>query len=139
MVFYSKGLQFECTQCSNCCRHDPGYVLLSSKDTRLLLDFLVIPQEEFIHTYCKKIFLGGLSQLSLIEKANYDCIFWSEDGCRVYEARPLQCRTYPFWAPILKTEETWLAESRHCPGINRGKFHEPEKIEASLREQKEQI
>ena len=35
-VFYSDGLRFECTRCSRCCRHTPGYVFLSENDVERL-------------------------------------------------------------------------------------------------------
>ena len=42
------------------------------------------------------------------------CIFLdrSTNQCRIYEARPIQCRTYPFWTPIMASVATWNAECR---------------------------
>jgi len=39
------------------------------------------------------------------------CIFLQDDKtCSIYEARPVQCRTYPFWPRIMKSREAWRQE-----------------------------
>ena len=42
------------------------------------------------------------------------CIFLGDDGkmCTIYEARPVQCRTYPFWPNIMQSKEKWDEECR---------------------------
>ena len=64
---------------------------------------------------------------SLTEKANHHCIFW-EDGCRVYDARPTQCRTYPFWKEVVRDSRSWNEEGRFCPGIDGGRFYDKTEI-----------
>lgn len=127
--FYSKGLQFECTQCGHCCRHEPGYVFLSENDLNQLLEYLSISQDEFVEKYCRIIDIGFFKRISLIEKPNNDCIFWQKGlGCSVYNARPLQCHSYPFWHAVVDSEESWKEESESCPGMNRGLLHSEEEI-----------
>lgn len=127
--FYENGLRFECTQCSKCCRYDPGYVFLSYNDLERLLKYFKISETEFIDKYCRKVDMGDKNRLSLIEKENYDCIFWSNGSCEIYESRPLQCRSYPFWEPFLINKKTWDAEAQSCPGMNRGVLVNKEKID----------
>ena len=54
---------------------------------------------------------------SLIEYDNGDCVFF--DGktrkCRVYAARPRQCRTWPFWDSNIRTPEAWAETCEVCP------------------------
>ena len=127
--FYKNGLQFSCTQCGHCCRHDPGYVFLSEADVEQAINFLSISEDEFIEKYCTIVDIGFFKKVSLQEKSNYDCIFWQDGvGCSIYEARPLQCRSYPFWPSILESRETWDQEAKHCPGMNRGPLHGEEEI-----------
>ncbi|MDR2767278.1 MAG: YkgJ family cysteine cluster protein [Treponema sp.] len=119
--FYERGLRFSCTRCSVCCRRDPGYVFLSRNDARLLASQLEIGYSVFVESYCRWVDPDGEGKtLSLREKANYDCILW-DGGCTVYQNRPLQCRTFPFWAENLASPENW--NRLDCPGINRGKTH----------------
>jgi len=127
--FYENGLKFECTQCSKCCRFDPGYVFLSYNDLDRLIKFFKLSETEFIDKYCRKVDMGEKNRLSLLEKGNFDCIFWSNGGCEIYEARPLQCRSYPFWKPFLINKKDWDAESESCPGMNQGLVVSKKKID----------
>ena len=139
--FYAQGLYFSCTRCSACCRYETGYVYLSQKDVSLLLAALCICEEEFLKVYCRwSPIENGISRLSLKEKSNYDCIFWTdglrsntgEGGCLVYEARPLQCRAFPFWSSVINTKKSWKLTGKSCPGMNRGILHPRESIEKWL-------
>ncbi len=131
--FYKDGLRFECTRCSACCRFDPGYVFISANDLKKLTDFFKMEKRAFVEKYCRIVNVGGSRRLSLNERKNYDCIFWEKGGCRVYEARPLQCRSYPFWRPFLESEDAWNREAQNCPGINRGNLHSGKVIENWLK------
>jgi Fe-S-cluster containining protein len=131
--FIEQGLQFGCTRCSACCRHESGYVFLSKADIVRLHQHLNISEEEFLTRYCRVVPMATETRVSLIEQANHDCVFWHNDtnGCMVYDARPLQCQSYPFWPQIL-TPENWLAEGFSCPGIGQGKRYSYEEILAIL-------
>gem|GEM_PF-157481 len=135
--FYEQGLRFECTQCSLCCRFEPGYVFLSEKDIKDISTGLNIKPNTFIDKYCRVVITETGMRLSLKEKSNYDCIFWKNGGCTIYSFRPLQCRSYPFWQASLKTEQTWNQLEESCPGINRGRLNSKELIEYWLEKEKE--
>lgn len=111
--------RFECARCSACCRHDPGFVFLSEEDLGSLLAHAGMGRDAFIEAHCRWVDRGDGEVLSLREKPGYDCEFW-DGGCTVYEARPLQCRTYPFWPSLIATPGAWEAEALSCPGIGRG-------------------
>ncbi len=128
---------FSCQQCSHCCRHEPGYVYLSGKDLTKLCHWFNLDSKVFISKYCRFVpYYDGSEVLCLQEKRNYDCIFWN-NGCTVYESRPVQCRTYPFWNSIIKNRETWDEESAHCPGINKGRSFSTAEIHERNTEYKE--
>lgn len=131
-AFWTEGLRFSCTQCSHCCRHESGYVFLSPSDLSAISGFLRISDDECIEKYCRWVPFGFIEHLSLREHHNRDCVFWQDGGCTVYDARPAQCRTYPFWSTIVETEVDWMRESRECPGIGIGRRHYPEDIEAAI-------
>jgi uncharacterized protein len=46
----------------------------------------------------------------------------------VYEARPRQCRTWPFWETTTKTEQAWALTAEGCPGCNQGELIPSEEI-----------
>ena len=60
---------------------------------------------------------------------NGDCVFF--DGktrkCRVYAARPRQCRTWPFWDSNIRTPEAWAATCEVCPGSGTGRLYQLER------------
>jgi Fe-S-cluster containining protein len=134
--FYAKGLRFSCTRCSSCCRYESGFVFLSRKDAELLAERLKMNYTDFVKTFCRWVPApGGKEQLSLVEKANFDCVFWDE-GCEVYDCRPLQCRSFPFWESIMLSETVW--NGLDCPGKDRGTLYGPDEIEAYLGKRREE-
>lgn len=129
---YDGGLKFSCRQCSFCCRGFPGVVLMDETDLERLAKWADVTREQFIQMYCRWVESDdGFEYLSLREKRNMECIFWN-NGCESYEARPVQCRTYPFWTKVLESRETWDEEGKSCPGINSGENHPQEEIETEL-------
>ena len=132
-TFYSHGLRFSCERCSACCRHEEGFVYLSGKDTSLLGTALNMDFHEFTKVFCRWVpALNGTVKLSLKEKSNFDCIFWEQNGCSVYEARPLQCRAFPFWHSVLSSKKNWNLTAQSCPGIGQGKLHSRDSIKKWL-------
>jgi Fe-S-cluster containining protein len=148
--WYGGGLRFTCTQCGNCCTGPPGYVWISKEEIGRLAKHLRIGAAEVIEQYCRKV--GG--KYSLRETRNssgqYDCIFLKEEksadkngvvhskrACTVYEARPLQCRTWPFWEGNLQSPQRWKHAAERCHGMNFGsRIFSREQIE-SLRDAKD--
>ncbi|MDR3335401.1 MAG: YkgJ family cysteine cluster protein [Treponema sp.] len=129
---FTEGLCFSCTRCSTCCRYESGFVFLTKKDANLLAATVQVDYTDFVDTYCRWVPMGqGREQLSLREKPNYDCIFW-ENGCSVYEGRPLQCRTFPFWEVLLAVPGAWQAAAASCPGMGTGMLHTQDEIEAAI-------
>ena len=115
-----------------------GYVFLSKNDLKALVEHEAISEQDFLEKYCRTIDLGGIKRVSLIEKPGYDCIFWTEEGCQVYQARPVQCRTYPFWITYLEDEEDWKALAADCPGVGKGGIVSREEIEKRIAERQDE-
>lgn len=123
--WYVAGLAFECSQCGRCCAGpEEGYVWLTSDEADEIARFLGITSEQMHKRYIRRIH----RRLSLLEDpATHDCVFLqpngscSGKGCSIYEARPMQCRTWPFWPTNLARPENWIDAGMRCPGINRGK------------------
>jgi Fe-S-cluster containining protein len=136
--FWEQGLDFSCRSCGHCCRHEPGYVFLSETDLLKLARHRNMSTEKFTDKYCRTVDLGITTRLSLRETESFDCIFWDR-GCTVYEARPLQCRTYPFWPAILSSPEEWENEAKECPGINSGKHHSAREISRALKKREREV
>jgi len=116
----SRPHRFVCVRCNQCCGGQPGYVWLSQKDLEALSNYLHVSKRTFAFEYCRPVNIGITLTLSLKEKENHDCIFLGREGCVVYEVRPAQCRTYPFWESVLEDEQRWTEEGNACPGIGQG-------------------
>jgi hypothetical protein len=72
-------------------------------------------EEEFKRRYTR-IVEGQLCLVDLPGSA--DCVFLKEKRCSVYESRPVQCRTFPWWLHNLQTPKQWKEAAKDCEGIN---------------------
>jgi len=124
--WFDGGLRFECTQCGDCCTGSPGYVWVNAEEIRQLAEHLGLPIEEFEQKYVRKV---GVRK-SLVEYSNCDCVFFDGEArkCTVYEARPRQCRTWPFWDSNVRTPEAWQRTCEVCPGSGQGQLVPVEQI-----------
>jgi Fe-S-cluster containining protein len=130
--WYSKGLRFECTRCSNCCKThgDYSFVYMVDLEVAQIAGYLGLEEEEFRLKYCSKD-----QGWTVINPGHATCPFLTEEGgCGVYPVRPMQCRTWPFWAENLKPEVWAEAVVKTCPGIGKGPLHSAEEIERIAQE-----
>jgi len=131
--WYASGLRFECTGCGACCTGPPGYVHFNDDEAQAMANRVGLTTEQFRKAYARKSPMGW----SLREHKTahgYDCVFLdriTQPGkalCKVYNDRPAQCRTFPWWPEILSSEKAWKATGRECEGIGRGDFVPIERI-----------
>jgi len=127
------GLRFSCTMCGNCCSGPEGYVLIDDDEADALAKRLNLPLHEFLERFARVTSLG----VSLTEKLSpfgRDCVFLDRDTipgkavCGVYEDRPKQCRTWPFWSSVIKSRSTWDRTKRTCPGLGKGTHYSVQQI-----------
>jgi Fe-S-cluster containining protein len=128
--WYKDGLRFECVRCGGCCRGEPGYVWVRGPEVAAMAQLLDMDFREFMDKYCRAAF----GDVSLKELPNGDCVFWSEEGCRIYPVRPVQCRTFPFWREYVRSARSWRRAGRRCPGVGRGRLFSAEEIQQRVRE-----
>tara|TARA_Y100000768_G_C23673914_1_gene539028 strand:- start:210 stop:677 length:468 start_codon:yes stop_codon:yes gene_type:complete len=133
-VNYNNGIRFECQGSGNCCvsRNSYGYVYLSEDDLKRFSKYFKISLKNFKDKYCHTT--DGY--IHLVEKPEFEgnCIFLKEKKCSVYESRPSQCRTWPFWNENMNTK-VWNKDiSINCPGIGKGKLLNKKEIEKLLKE-----
>ncbi|MDA1043982.1 MAG: YkgJ family cysteine cluster protein [Verrucomicrobia bacterium] len=100
--------RFHCTQCGNCCRM-PGEVRLKGEDVSALAAFLDLSERDFIESHTR--LTNDRKALSLKDTPDGSCCFLASDNtCRVNEAKPLQCRNFPFTWRYLNAVDV-------CPGV----------------------
>ena len=125
MSFYDDGLRFSCIYCGDCCRISDGYVWLTHDSERAICERLDIDDEEFRSLYTEIVD----KMVALKSFPNGDCIFYDEkDGCKIYDVRPLQCKTFPFWPDNVRSSQHWQRAGKICPGIDNGKLHNKDEI-----------
>ena len=129
--WYQDGLRFACTKCGNCCTGSPGFTWVSEDEIDRLAVRLGLDREAFIRKYTRSVWRDGEERRSLTELRRGDCVFWvAGTGCSVYQDRPRQCRTWPFWRSNLTERDDWAAAARECPGMDRGALHHVAEIAA---------
>ena len=126
--WYKDGLQFTCSGCGDCCSGAPGFVWVNKEEIAAIAKCVDMEIDAFEKKYVREV---GVRK-SLIEKKNYDCIFLDSKTrkCQVYEARPRQCKTWPFWDSTVRTPEDWAHTCEVCPGSGTGRLYQLGEIEA---------
>lgn len=127
--WYRDGLAFGCTRCGACCTGAPGYVWVTIEEIKRIASHRGETLQEFSSRFVRQV---G-SKFSLIERPGGDCIFWDHSrGCTVYEARPIQCRTWPFWPENVQSPDDWEYVKKGCPGAGQGRLFTVEEILESV-------
>jgi hypothetical protein len=116
LPWYHAGLNFKCTECGQCCTGSPGYVWVKEDEILEMATFLNLSIEEFSKRYIRK----AHGRFSLIEDPKtFDCVFLeNKKKCRLYGARPKQCRTFPWWPENLASKASWQETAKRCEGID---------------------
>jgi len=129
--WYADGLRFKCSQCGDCCTGAPGFVWVNQDEINALAALVGVDVEKFEQKYVRKV---GVRR-SLVEFPNGDCVFFDGEArkCTVYDARPRQCRSWPFWESNLRSPETWKQTCEVCPGSGKGKLVPVERIIEQLK------
>jgi len=151
---FNRGIYFSCQMCGECCRgFEEGEVYLYLDDIEHLIKFLNLKgknkKRRFAKKYLKIIddsfkWKKPGSQKAVIYKYktlgfkftgdDEHCEFLDENNCCiVHEARPFQCRCFPFWKMMVSNKKTISQYSKKCVGLKaslnkQGKFYSYEEI-----------
>ena len=115
--FFDQGLRFACRQCGGCCVGEPGTIYVFPSEIEVIAASLSLSVDAFTAQYL----FPFKDSFSIKEDDDGRCLFF-EDGCTIYDIRPLQCRTFPFWFSNLRSEKLWRHIERQCPGIGSGRL-----------------
>lgn len=127
--WYRGGLSFQCTGCGNCCSGPAsGFVWVNDEEIQSLANKLgMTDTDAFERKFVRRV--GN--RKSLVEYSDGDCIFLDPGSrsCIVYESRPSQCRTWPFWSSNLASPAAWGKAAQSCPGCNQGRLYSLKEID----------
>lgn len=131
--WWKEGIQFQCQGSGKCCvsRGEYGYVYLTLEDRRRFAKHFGLPTQRFTREYCQKDDNGYFHLNDFVGA----CRFLENNRCSVYEARPTQCRTWPFWPETLSAKGWKKEVAAYCPGVGKGKTWSRAEIEEQLRAQ----
>jgi Fe-S-cluster containining protein len=121
LKWYNEGLRFECKQCQTCCKN---FIRNGKRVASVYLKVSEIGNFDF-----SKLDVVSPVSIVLKVKENGDCIFLGPEGCTVYDKRPEQCRTYPFWSELMDNKRQWDFLGKSCHGIGKGRLYSLEEIE----------
>ena len=102
-------------------------------DRRRMAKALGVSASAFTRRYCAKT--KGWWHL---RSEGRDCLFLDGTRCAVYDGRPKQCRTWPFW-PEHMDAKTWSREiESFCPGVGKGRLYKKNEILERLRQHEDE-
>lgn len=111
-----------CSSCQGrCCTGESGYIYVNKNEIEKIAELLNLDINKFVSKYLfKKGYKYSIKES--VFNDSHECIFYDRDsnGCKIYDARPLQCKTFPFW-DYYKTRVKELVEE--CPGIREGNLN----------------
>jgi len=106
-----------CNSCGGaCCIGESGYIWVSMNEIETIAKELNLSVEDF----AKRYLIRAKNRYSLTEyydkELGYACIFFDKATrqCKIYNARPTQCRTFPFWKDFKENINELMQE---CPGV----------------------
>ena len=127
-VWYENGLRFRCTMCGHCCTNhgDSSYVFLTTAELVRLATALDLEVTTF-----KKRYTTRVDGYLVLRDAGDRCVLLGADSrCTAYDARPRQCRSWPFGPSTRENETSEDAVQSICPGAGRGTLYSFEEIHA---------
>jgi Fe-S-cluster containining protein len=120
-------MPFDCTSCGKCCK-TKGSVWMSPTETLHAARFLTMSTEAFIYQYASHTLAGDDDNEHEVwiqiknDPTGTACVFLENNQCRIYEARPVQCSSYPFWSHLMKSEAAWDDEVRFTDENDSGPY-----------------
>ena len=88
-----------CESCQGkCCTGESGYIYVNKTEIENISTLLDMPIKEFVNQYLfKKMYKYSIKEV--VYNGSYECVFYDREsnGCTIYDARPMQCKTFPFW------------------------------------------
>ncbi|MEZ4871893.1 MAG: YkgJ family cysteine cluster protein [Bdellovibrionales bacterium] len=131
--WYENGIQWQCQGSGKCCTShgEYGWVFLTKKDIKRFAAYFGVSVPQFKKLYCDQA--DGVWHLKESSK-NDDCMFLINKKCSVYEARPSQCRTWPFWPDTISARAWKKDVASFCPGVGKGRIVDKKEIETNLAE-----
>jgi len=135
---FEHGVNFSCQMCGDCCRgFDQGEVYLYKEDIIRLSQFLKLVGQDGLRKFAKK-YLKVIENTFFWKEPGAErgktfrfhtlafaftgddehCLFLVDNKCSIHEARPFQCRCFPFWKMMVSSRKNYIDYSKKCNGLS---------------------
>ena len=119
--WFDKAISFACTSCGKCCKSYKNQikVYVNIAEALQISDHIDMDIKDFQQKYIEIHYDQDSNELISLKSndTKSNCIFLKENQCSIYQVRPTQCRTYPYWPQIMLDKASWLEEAKACEGI----------------------
>ena len=144
------GIEFSCQKCGACCRgFKEGEVYLYKDDIARLAKLLNLTSKASLRNFAKEYLKvvndsffwkepGAVRAKTYRYKTlgfkftddDEHCHFLKDNECTIHDARPFQCRCFPFWQMLVSSKKNFVDYSKKCPGLKvlKGKHYTREEI-----------
>ena len=144
------GIEFSCQKCGACCLgFKEGEVYLYKDDIARLAKLLNLTSKASLRDFAKEYLKvvndsffwkepGAVRAKTYRYKTlgfkftgdDEHCHFLKDNKCTIHEARPFQCRCFPFWQMLVSNKKNFVDYSKKCPGLKvlKGKHYTREEI-----------
>ena len=115
--WWMAGVPFTCQpDCGKCCDEPGGIVYLRPEDAKIMAQHHGLEVTDWLERDCRQT-LDGRWVLNS-DPVTDICIYLDEQKkCTTYEARPAQCKSYPFWAENVGSDRSWRKTVSECTGL----------------------
>lgn len=140
-------MKFECQEScgGKCCSLDwkgrNSFVFLTKGDQHRLVMYLRASLYKFASygEFVSTRFAAKPTRQHYLTPHKGRCPFLKDGKCGVYEARPTQCRTFPYWAENAEQGEWTAGVKDSCPGIGKGNERESHSLWVEQRKADEEL
>lgn len=134
-------MKFKCQRSGKCCTAPEGmFVFLTKADIYRIEDATGLNPWEIstLKSFDSTRFsdMPGTYYVLNMEESGR-CLFLKEGSCSINDAKPTQCRTWPFWPELVREPKRMKVASDFCDGIGKGEEIPYAKVLFSVREQED--
>jgi Fe-S-cluster containining protein len=116
---YPKHIRFGCERCGLCCG-DTEKKVRSVLLLRIEAEHISQKTSLSLYEFVENIEDSEPYVYRLKKNADGKCMFLKDNGCTIYQMRPLICRFYPFELRSNNCNEYVFAFTEECPSIGKG-------------------
>lgn len=137
-------MKFACQQScgGKCCTmgwdgENSSFIFLTESDLQEIEKFTGLDRQTFAQEshFSFTRFLAGRTKQWHLKTGELACRFLRGGKCSIYEARPTQCRTYPFWPENTEDPIRMKGLGEFCPGLEVADEDDSIEIDQSLLEE----